>query len=158
MNTIEQIAIIIFTSFVKSSMKVVLVLSCVWLFPTSWTVAHQALSMGSPRQEYWSGLPFPSPGDHPNPGIEPKFPALAGRFFTAEPARKSRLYGAAAAAKSLQLCLTLCDPKVDIIKQKCFIFSFNMFYSNVCQVTYTQRAPCPLSRLRHTHILVTVSA
>ena len=45
---------------------------------TQWTAAHQApLSMGFPRQEYWSGLPFPSPGDLPNPGIEPTFPALA---------------------------------------------------------------------------------
>ena len=44
---------------------------------TPWTVAHQApLSMGYSRQEYWSGLPFPSPGDLPNPGIEPKSPAL----------------------------------------------------------------------------------
>ena len=42
-----------------------------------WTVAHQApLSMGFPRQEYWSGLPFPSPGDLPNPGIKPLSPAL----------------------------------------------------------------------------------
>ena len=50
------------------------------------TVAHHApLSMGFPRQEYWSGLPFPSPGDLPDPGIEPSSPALAGRFFTIEP-------------------------------------------------------------------------
>ena len=42
-----------------------------------WTVARQApLSMGFSRQEYWSGLPFPSPGDLPNPGIKPKSPAL----------------------------------------------------------------------------------
>ena len=40
------------------------------------------------RQEYWSGLPFPSPGDLPNPGIEPMSPALAGRFFTTEPPGK----------------------------------------------------------------------
>ena len=49
-------------------------------------VAHQAaLSIGFPRQEYWSGLPFPTPEDIPLPGIEPKSflsPALAGRFFT----------------------------------------------------------------------------
>ena len=46
-------------------------------FVTPWTVAHQAsLSMGFSRQEYWSGLPFPSPGDLPNPGIEPRSPAL----------------------------------------------------------------------------------
>ena len=55
-----------------------------------WTVAHQApLSMGSPRQEYWSGLPFPSPGDLPNPGVEPRSPALARGCFTTEPLEKS---------------------------------------------------------------------
>ena len=58
------------------------VLSCVRLFATLWTAAHQAvahqapLSMGFRRQEYWSGLPFPSPGDLPNPGIKPRPPAL----------------------------------------------------------------------------------
>ena len=53
-------------------------------FVTPWTVAHQApLSIGFPRQEYWSGLPFPSPGDLPNPKIEPVSlsPALAGGFL-----------------------------------------------------------------------------
>ena len=44
--------------------------------------------MGFPRQEHWSGFPFPSPGDLPDPGIEPVFPALAGRFFTTKPAGK----------------------------------------------------------------------
>jgi len=44
--------------------------------------------MGFPRQEYWSGLPFPSPGDLPNPGIKPAFPALGGGFFTTEPPGK----------------------------------------------------------------------
>ena len=58
-------------------------------FATSWTAASQApLSMGFPRQEYWSGLPLPSPGDLPNPGIEPMSPALAGGFFTTEPPGK----------------------------------------------------------------------
>ena len=56
---------------------------------TPWTVACQALlSMGFPRQEYGSGLPFPSPGDLPDPGIEPTSlasPASAGGFFTVEP-------------------------------------------------------------------------
>ena len=52
-------------------------LSCVRLFATPWTVAYQApLSMGFSRQEYWSGLPFPSPGDLPDPEIEPRSPAL----------------------------------------------------------------------------------
>ena len=60
--------------------------TCVRLFVTLWTVAYQApLSMGFTRQEYWSGLSFPSPGDLLNPGIELdslKSPALAGRIFT----------------------------------------------------------------------------
>ena len=52
-------------------------LSRVQLFATPWTVAYQAsLSMGFSRQEYWSGLPFPSPLDLPDPGIEPGSPAL----------------------------------------------------------------------------------
>ena len=62
-------------------------LSCVQLLAIPWTVAHQApLSMEFPRQEYWSGLSFPPPGDLPDPGFEPvslMSPALAGRLFTA---------------------------------------------------------------------------
>ena len=65
------------------------VLSCVQLFAILWTEDHQApLSMGFSRQEYWSGLPFPPPGDLSDPGIEPTSPAspsVAGRFFTTEP-------------------------------------------------------------------------
>ena len=54
-----------------------------------WTVAHQApLSMEFSRQEEWSGLPFPTPGHLPNPGIELTSPVLAGRFFTTVPPGK----------------------------------------------------------------------
>ena len=61
------------------------VLSRVWVFATLWTVACQApLSIGFPRQEYWSGLLFLTPGDLPHPGIKPTSPALAGRFFTTQ--------------------------------------------------------------------------
>ena len=62
------------------------VLNCVWLFAALWTIAHQApLSMEFSRQEYWSGVPFPSLGDLLDPGIKPlslAFSALADRFFT----------------------------------------------------------------------------
>ena len=62
-----------------------LVLSRVQLFAIPWTVACQApLPMGFPRPEYWSGLPFPFPGDLPDPGIKPRSPALqadAGKRF-----------------------------------------------------------------------------
>ena len=58
-------------------------LSRVRLFVTPWTVAYQApLSMGFSRQDYWSGLPFPSPGDLPDPGTEPRFPTLEADSLT----------------------------------------------------------------------------
>ena len=70
-------------------------LSPVRFFATPWTVAHQApLSMGFSRQEYWSWLLFPTPGDRPDPWFEhmsPTSPALAGRFFTIEPTGKLQL-------------------------------------------------------------------
>ena len=64
-------------------------LSCVWLFATPWTVAHQApLSMGFSRQEYWRGLPVPPPGALPHPGIEPKPPTLQAASLPSEPPGK----------------------------------------------------------------------
>ena len=69
--------------------SIVKLLSCVRLFATPWTIAYQAPpSMGFSRQEDWSGLPFLSPGDLPNPGIESVSPALAGGFFTIKPPGK----------------------------------------------------------------------
>ena len=57
-----------------------------------WTVAHQApLAMEFSRQEYWSRLTFPPPGDLPDPGIEPASPVLTGRFFTTVPPGKPEL-------------------------------------------------------------------
>ena len=59
---------------------------------TPWTVAYQASpSMGFSRQEYWSGLPFPSPGDLPDPGIEPKSPTLEADALTSEPPGKKHV-------------------------------------------------------------------
>ena len=60
------------------------------LFVTPWTVACQApLSMGFSRQEYWSGLPCPPPGDLPNPGIKPGYPALPAGSLLSEPPGKA---------------------------------------------------------------------
>ena len=65
------------------SMLCVCSLSCVQLFATLLTIAHQAsLSMGFCRQEYWGGLPCPPPEELPYPGIKPKSSALASGFFT----------------------------------------------------------------------------
>ena len=64
-------------------------LSCVQLFVTPWTIAYKApLFMEFFRQEYWSGLPFPSPEDLPHPGIEPRSPALQADTLVSEPPGK----------------------------------------------------------------------
>ena len=89
-----------------------LLFSCksVWLFATPWTVAHQVpLSTEFSRQEYWSGLPFPSPGESSDPGIELVSPESARGSFTTEPPGKS------------QLCLVLLMKSVF---KDCPLFSF----------------------------------
>ena len=64
-------------------------LSCVQFFETPWTVAYQAPpSMGFSRQEYWHGLPFPSPGDLPDSGIEPSAPTFRANALPSEPLGK----------------------------------------------------------------------
>ena len=77
------------------------------------TIAHQSpMSTGLSWQEYWSGLPFPPPGDLPDPGIEPASPVLAGRFFTTEPPGKPKhsdtplyaLFKAVSSNKFLNMC------------------------------------------------------
>ena len=76
------ISLLVNTNIYYSEVKL---LSHVQLFATPWTVAHQApQSMEFSRQEYWSGVPFPSPGDLPNPGIEPGSPALQADTLPSE--------------------------------------------------------------------------
>ena len=78
--------------------------SHVQLFATLWAVACQApLSMGFLRQEYWSGLPFPSPGDLPDPGIKPGSPAFQADALTSEPPGKPK--GNKPDAKNDKLCM-----------------------------------------------------
>ena len=68
--------------------------SCVQLSVIPWAAAHQApLSMEFSRQEYWSELPFPSPGDLPNPGSEPRSPTLQADALTSEPLGSRRKRG-----------------------------------------------------------------
>ena len=86
--------------------------SRVWLFVTPWTVFHQApLSIGFSSQEYWSGLPCPSPGDLPDPGIEPVSPVAPA--LQADSLRLSHQGSPEIQVQFssvAQLCLTLCDP------------------------------------------------
>ena len=75
-------------------------------FVTPWTVACQSpLSKGFPWQEYWSGLPFPSPGDLPDPGIKPMSTALAGKFFTIEPPGKKMVWFKCQSEEQSSVCV-----------------------------------------------------
>ena len=86
-------------------------LSHVRLFATPWTVANQAsLSMGFSRQEYWSGLLFPFPGDLPNPGIEPRSPTMRADALPSEPPGKPHSSESVQFSSVAQACLTFCDP------------------------------------------------
>ena len=86
-------------------------LSRVRLFATPWTIAHQApRSMGFSRQEYWSGLPFPSPGDLPDLGIEPRSPTLQADALTSGPPGKPLVWDGAIFKSSVVL-------RIDIYKE-----------------------------------------
>ena len=96
-------------------------LSHVWLFATPWTVAGQAaLSMGFSWQEYWSRLPFPSPGYPPNPGIQPVSPELQADVLTSEPPVFGFVYICAIAA-------LFCSKITDF---QGFLFPVNHTYRN----------------------------
>ena len=86
----DNLKLVFYKQFIyrKKGNKVKL-LSCVRFFATPWTVAYQApLSMEFFRHEYWSGLPFPSPEDLPDPGIKPRFPKLQADALPSEPPGK----------------------------------------------------------------------
>ena len=106
----------------KSTGSEVKLLNRVQLFATPWTVAYRApLSMGFSRQEYWSGLPFPPPGDLPDPGIGPRSPARQAGSLPAEPPddiifsmfrkqERNVLIESESESEVAQSCPTLCDP------------------------------------------------
>ena len=99
--------------------------SHVRLFATPWTVACQTpLSMGFSRQEYWSGLPFPSPGDLPDPGMEPGSPALQAGSLLSEPAGKPCL-------QFMHIYLKLPLPSLLILS----LFSITQIF--VCSLTHS---------------------
>ena len=88
------------------------------LFATPWTVAYLApLSMGFSRQEYWSGLSFPSPGDLPHPGIEPRSPALQADALTSEPPGKKE-FPHAAVVKTVLLRAQVSIPDCHMAKRR----------------------------------------
>ena len=92
LDTTEKVSLSLFKETIRPFPKwfsSVQFLSRVLLFATAWTIAHQASpTMGFSRQQYWSGLPLPSPGDLPNPGIKPASPALQADALPSEPPGK----------------------------------------------------------------------
>ena len=100
-------------------------LSCVRLFANPWTVAHQALpSMGFSRQVYWSGFPFPSPGELPNPGTEPRAPTLQADTLTSEPAEKQLPYIFRFVTLALDSTLHLAQASAPSFPHTCIAFPF----------------------------------
>ena len=97
-------------------------------FGTPWSLACQALlPLGFLRQEYWSGLPFPFPGDLPNPGIEPTFPSLVGGFFTTEPLGKPNLSESLTKETKGDEVLAICVPEADFTS---FVADSALSYEN----------------------------
>ena len=102
--------------------------SRVWLFVTPWTVAYQAPpSMRFSRQEYWSGLPFPSPGNLPDPGIEPGSPAWEADTLTSEPPGKP--VGVYSYSKNISI------PSLSVLFSILEAFTFLVFGHPHCIVT-----------------------
>ena len=91
------------------------------LFVTPWTIALWApLSVGFSRQEYWSGLPFPSPGDLPDPGIEPRSSTLGAEALTSEPPGKPIIHISGISKVFVFLCLT----SFSMLRQVALFYSF----------------------------------
>ena len=101
---------------------------CSVMFVTSWTIARQApLFMGLPRQEHWSGLSFPSPGDLPNPEIQPvslASPVLAGRFFNTAPPGKEYM--------DILLCKNSLNCALKTFAFYCLYIIRNFFFMGNC--------------------------
>ena len=112
-------------------------LSHVQLLVTPWTVACQSpLSMGFPRQEYWSGLPFPPLRHLVNPGIEPASPALAGRYFTTEPCEKPVGRGSVMVYISCTVSFLL---KIDKRQSSCLPLVQHKPFMTFCPQPWAQR-------------------
>ena len=112
-------------------------LSRVQFFLTPWTVAHQAPpSMEFSRQEYWSGLPFPSPGDLPDPGIEPRSPTLQADALTSEPPGKPTIHCKQLLNKEMLLLLMI------LVLHPCF--SKSSFFENTFLHHFQLLKPSPL--------------
>ena len=123
--------------------------SVIHLFVTSWTVAHQApLSMGFSRQEYCNELPFPSPGDLPDPGIEPGSPTFQADSLPSEPPGKPHIYVCVCICVYIYIYITFRGAGLDIyiyththIYVYIYVYDYTHTYIHIYVIIYT-----------HTHI------
>ena len=129
--------------------KEVMSVSCVQLFETPWTVAYQPpLSMGFFRQEYWSGLPFPSPGYLPNPGIEPESPAL--QAYSEPPGKPLKLKWSLKKFKKNQATIHIVKAQIIFLSK---LLSYQKVRSDfsvtMYRKTWSTFLTNPISTLRH---------
>ena len=104
------------------------------LFATPWTVAYQALPpMGFSRQEYWSGLPFPSPGDLPNPGIESRFPTLQIDPLPSESPGRATMMDYCLVIKRSKL-VYMCNNTDKLQKDFCWLKETSLKTSHICSI------------------------
>ena len=129
-------------------------LSRVQLFVTPWTVAHQAPpSLGFSRQEYWSGLPFPSPGDLSDPGIKPRSPALQADALTSEPPGKpyKLLYLLYMKKLSLNINLVFRSNLSDLF---ILFFVYSYFFFTLLFISVFQVNICNIRNNDHTRLFI----
>ena len=102
-------------------------LSCVQLFATPWTITYQTpLSMGFSKQEYWSGFPFLSPGDLPDPGIKPRSPALQADALPSEPPGKPKNVQITVQLHSFHILARLCSKSFKLCFSSTWTENFQM--------------------------------
>ena len=108
------------------------------IFVTPRTIARQAAppSLGFPRQEYWSGLPLPSPGDLPDPGTKPRSPALEADTLTSESPGKPRKYGLGIRNEGGQRLIEFCQENALVIANTLFQQHKRRIYGQQSQIDY----------------------
>ena len=132
-------------------------LSCVWLFATPWTVAHQApLSIELSRQEHWSGWPFPPPRDLPNPGIKLRSPALQADSLLFEPPEKVNI---SFLHNSTISFLGIYSREIKVhVHRNLYTFMGNLLWPKPENKSNTLQSPTDRKKLIHSHIIMLLNS